>query len=103
MQITSKAETYIGFSIKSGKIVWGLDNLTNSRKVKLIIACKTLSENSESKLLNYANDKGIIVYKLIDKTLDTVVNKTNCKVIGLTDKNLAKAVIDNSQDFLKRV
>lgn len=97
MQITSKAETYIGFSIKSGKIVWGLDNVLTCRiKPKLVLACNSLGENSEKKLLTYASIKGVKVLKLIDRRLEDIVNKSNCKVIGLTDAHLAQAVIDNS-------
>ena len=102
MQITSKAETFIGFSIKSRKIVWGLDNVLKSRPTpKLIIACKTLTENSEKKLTTYATQKGVKVLKLIDKTLNMVVGRENCKVIALTDTNLAKAVIDNAEGWAK--
>ena len=100
MQISNKAETYIGFSIKSGRIIWGLDNILGSRKLpKLIIICSTLKDNSEKKLLTFADGKGIKALKLTDKTLDGIVNKANCKVIGLTDTNLAQAVIDNSQGW----
>lgn len=100
MQITSKAETYIGFSIKSGKIVWGLDNVIISRKpIKLILICSSLGENSEKKLLTYASGKAIKVLKLTDRLLEDVVNKTNCKVIGLTDAHLAQAVISNSENW----
>lgn len=100
MQITSKAETYIGFSIKSGKIVWGVDNVIGCRVApKLIIISNTLGENSENKLLSYARTKGIKVLKLINGRLEDVVRKRNCKVIGLTDVHLAQAVIDNSQGW----
>lgn len=102
MQITSKAETFIGFSIKSRKIVWGLDNVLKLRSTpKLIIVCKTLMENSEKKLTAYALQKSVKVLKLINKTLDEVVGRQNCKVIALTDTNLAQAVIDNSENWAK--
>lgn len=100
MQITSKAETYIGFSIKSGKIIWGLDNVLSCRvRPKLIVACNSLGENSEKKLLTYALSKGIKVLKLKNRHLEDIVNKSNCKVIGLTDSHLAQAVIDNSEGW----
>lgn len=100
MQITSKAETYIGFSIKSGKIIWGLDNVLSCRvSPKLIVTCNSLGENSEKKLLTYASSKGIKVLKLKNRHLEDIVNKSNCKVIGLTDAHLAQAVIDNSEGW----
>lgn len=104
MQITSKAETYIGFSIKSGKIVWGLDNVLTCRaKLKLVIACSSLGENSLKKLLTYTTAKGIKVLRLVDRHLDDIVNKSNCKVIGLTDVHLAQAVINNSEGWAEQV
>lgn len=100
MQVTNKAETFIGFSIRSGKILFGLEQIERSKKIpKLIVVCSTLGENSQKKVLTYSEKKKVNVLKLSQRKLEDIVHKDNCKIIGLTDAHLAQAVIDNSQDW----
>lgn len=98
MQNLSKIKTYIGFSVKSGKIIYGADTLIETKKrVKLIIVCKTLAKSTCEKVQEYASSKGIQVLSFDECLLEDIVNKKNCKVIGLLNKNLAQAIIDSAQ------
>lgn len=65
-----------------------------TRNIKIIIADNTLSEKSmrETKFLS-GNHK--IPLLLSEADLNLLLNTTNCKVIGITDINLVKAIIDN--------
>ncbi len=86
----NKVFTYVGFSIKAKKIIFGVDNIVTSKKIaKVVLYSDSLSENSLKKLLEYAKLKNIDAYRL---DLSAVLPNKNCKALGLTDSNLAEAV-----------
>lgn len=100
MQYTNKAETFIGFSTRCGKIVFGIEQIERLKRApKLMILCSTIGENSRKKSLLYAERKNVKVLVLSQRILGDIVGKDNCKVIGLTDTHLAQAIIDNSQGW----
>ncbi|NLC17029.1 MAG: hypothetical protein GX756_04035 [Clostridiales bacterium] len=94
----NKIDTYIRFAIKSRKIVYGLDKIKLlARKIKVIIADKTLSDNSLKKTKS-TSDRFKIPLVLSEDDLNYILNTANCKVIGITDINLAEAILDNVGD-----
>ena len=95
-----KIKSYLGFSIKSKQIIFGIDNIENSRtKPNLVIACKTLSENGKNQVLNYCkkNDITLISPKAI--TLSELVSRNNCKIVGLKNGNLSEAILNCEQEI----
>lgn len=95
-----KIKTYLGFSVKSNQIVYGIDNLiTTKKKVHLIVACKTLTDNGLNQLLKFANKNKIEVVSPIEETLSELINRNNCKIIGLTNGNLCKAILNCEQEI----
>lgn len=83
--------TMIGFARRSGKIVYGLDSLKGAKNIKLLAVSDTASDNLKRNIELIADNKGLpIVYT--DGLENTVGN--NVKALGLTDGNMAKAVID---------
>ncbi len=95
-----KIKTYLGFSVKSNQIVYGIDNLISTRKkVHLIIACKTLTDNGLNQLLKFASKEHIKVVSPNEETLSELLNKNNCKIIGLTNGNLSKAIENCEQEI----
>jgi hypothetical protein len=90
-----KIKAYIGFAIKSSAIVWGSDNILLKRKTNLILIDEDLGESSKNKVLKYAKDFNK-ENKVIEKgLLEELTGRTNCKAIGITNKNLAAAIIEN--------
>jgi hypothetical protein len=88
--------TFIGFSVKSRRIVYGINQIINSRKkLYLLILCKSASENTKKEARNFAKNHAIKILITKDILLEEIVNKINCKSAALTDKNLAVAVLDN--------
>ena len=56
----NKIKTYIGFAIKSRKIIFGYDNIISYKKKHvLILLSPTTSEKIASKLCNYAEINNI--------------------------------------------
>jgi len=95
-----KIKTYIGFSIKSKQIIYGIDNLlTTKKKINLILVCSLLTENGLNQVLNFANKKSIIVAKVLNTTISELTNKNNCKIIGLTNGSLSKAILNCEQEI----
>jgi hypothetical protein len=47
----NKIQTYLGFCIRAGKLVYGTDNIEKQKKgVKLIVCDKALADNAMQKL-----------------------------------------------------
>ena len=93
-----KIKTYIGFAVKARKVVFGLDNILTSKKsVRVIVMDKSLGESSRRKLNNYLTHNEVKVVELEDISLgEDILKRDNCKIIGINDENLAKAVIDEA-------
>ena len=87
-----KLETQLGFAIRSGNIVYGVDNIeAKISKIYLIIYDRRLSENGVNKLHNVSK-KNQVDTMISEATIDDLINKQNCKAIGITSKDLAKAI-----------
>jgi hypothetical protein len=90
---SDKIKSYIGFAVKKGSVVYGLDSLELYRKkVHIVLYSPLLAENSLKKL-----KAEVVRFKcechLFDTLSDTL--RKNCKVLGITDKSLADAVKNN--------
>ncbi len=97
----SKEITFIGFSVKARKIIYGINLISLSRKtIFLLIMCFSAAENTKKEAINLARKKGVKLLVTKDILLEEIVNKTNCKLVALTDKNLAAAVLDNADGNL---
>ena len=95
-----KIKSYLGFSIKSKQIIFGIDNIENSRtKPNLVIACKTLSENGKNQVLNYCKKNNITLISPKNETLSDLVSRNNCKIVGLKNGNLASAILNCEQEI----
>ena len=89
-----KYQTYINFAIRSGTIIYGLDNILQSNKKNfLIIIDKTFNEKNRAKLDTLQKEKKCDVVVQNEDTLVDVVNKVGVKVIAITNKELAKAIL----------
>lgn len=82
--------SYVGYAIKARKIVLGVDNIVRSRKCHIVLLDGTLSENSRSKLLGYLERSDSKWYVV---NVEELYPRKNCKAIGITEQNLASAII----------
>ena len=97
----NKLASYLGFSIKSGEVVFGFDNLLETRKkIKLVIYCHTINSKIEEKLYKLCEYKKWNLVKIENETLSNLINRDNCKVMGLINNNLAKAVMTQEVKIL---
>lgn len=91
----SKCRTLVGFAVKSKKCLFGVDIISESRRVKLVLFSDELSEGSTRKLMNHLTKNHIRHYKLKGSDLSEIVNRTNCKAVGILDPNIAKGIIED--------
>lgn len=90
-----KIESYIGFAIKSGKILYGLDNIQNYRKkIHLLLLCPSAGDNLK-KETEYLSEKRNLTLITTDVPLEQLTHKMNCKLAAILSYSLAKAVTDN--------
>lgn len=89
----TKINSYLGFAIKSRSIVFGQDNLEKYRKkLYLILVCPTANEKMKAFAEYKASEcrcKSIVT----DKPLSSLVQRDNCKIVGLTNMSLSSAII----------
>ena len=91
--MNGKIETYIGFAIKKGSVVYGCDNISKYRKrIYLILQTRSLSDNSQAVLKITAELRGCPLRQIDDYD---ALAKRNCKALAICDKSLAAAILDN--------
>ena len=90
-------KTYLGFSLKSRSVVIGQDRLKDCKeKIHLIVYCHTASQNLKD-LIKRLAEKFNCRYILLND-LQEYTNMDGCKVLGLTNKSLADAIIKVMDD-----
>jgi ribosomal protein L7Ae-like RNA K-turn-binding protein len=92
----SKAVTFIGFSVRARKIVCGVNALSYTReKIKLVILCSVTGEGTYKEGIKLSKKFNCPLIICNNIKLEDIVKKDNCKLAGIFDNNLAKAVLDN--------
>ena len=103
MQEKTKVDTFIGFVIRSGKYKIGTNACATLKKAELMIVCNTASENTKKDALKLSKKLRCELYETIGKQLAESVFKEKAKVMAITDKALAKAIIENAENDLKGI
>ncbi|MDR0426648.1 MAG: hypothetical protein LBH24_05735 [Clostridiales bacterium] len=97
-----KAGTFIGFAVKAGRVLYGVESIERYKRAKyLILTCPTLAENSRKRLM--AKIEGIPVIQPKNETLSALLHRENCKAAALTDRELAQAVLKYLDDGFQRM
>lgn len=90
---TNKVCSYIGFALKSGKVLFGIDSAERyKKKAYLIVLSCDIAENSFEKAIKLQNKFKCDVLQTTDLTLSEIVYRENCKFIAITDKGLSDAI-----------
>ena len=92
--VQDKVVTLVGFAIRAGKIIFGMDSiLRNHKKKGLIIVCKSLSEGSRERLVKQVGNTKVVLSRVTP--VSELTHREGCKVIAITDKQMAQAILDN--------
>ena len=89
-----KIKSYLGFAIRSGKVLFGSDKLFESKKLpKFVMICSTQNEKVTGKVLRFCKSNNICAIKLDELVLSELIVRDNCKVISILDTSLADVLI----------
>ena len=92
----NKIFTYVGFAKRAGKLKAGTNAIKTLRNgVYLIIVCKTASENASKEAVKLS--QRFYCPLLITKTftVEELIGKENCKMLAVSEPELAKAILSN--------
>ena len=104
METKTKAETFIGFAMRTGKFRIGANAAATLKKASLMIVCNTASENTKKDAEKLAKKFHCPLLEPTEKTLGQMTHRENAKVMAIADKELSKAILDNSgKDFIARI
>ncbi|MDR1940460.1 MAG: hypothetical protein LBQ40_06710 [Clostridiales bacterium] len=87
--------TYVGFAIKSGAAVFGMEKTAAERHPDVILADFALSDKSK-KEIRYIADKRRAPLIFLDG-LDGIVKRANVKIVSINNKNLAIQICEVSK------
>ena len=92
----NKVESYMGFAAKSRNLVTGYNTcimMMGKRKVKLLILCEDLVENTIDKMVSECN-KNKVAYRIFGSSddLSYVTGKAGKGIFGITDKHFAEII-----------
>ncbi len=99
----SKAESYIGFCRKAGKLTCGFNAVEVQKKgVYLLLLCGGASENAKKSAQKLAGRFACELLVPKAKPLAELVGKENCRLAAVRDEGLAKAILSCAEDeFIK--
>ena len=93
----NKIVSYIGFAIKSKKLLTGQTHLKHTKEnLQLILVSSDATENLKNLAKNLAV-KHSCTYIITNVPLEQLTNIPNIKIVAITDENLSKAIIKNKE------
>ena len=91
----NKLRSYFGFAIKSNSAIFGADSVVNgNKKVCLVAVSEDINETSMKRLRKKCENQSIILLTFEKGKIADYTHRENCKCVGVTDKNLAAAIIN---------
>ena len=97
----SKLQTFIGFAIKSRKIKCGVNAVATLKRANVLIICSSATENTFKDAEKLAKKLFAKLYVLNEIKLEDLVLKSLCKLVAITDKGLANAIVNCNDSRLK--
>ena len=92
--MNNKIETYLGFCIRSRKILFGIDNIDKQRKGIALLLCDEELGKSSLKSLLHAQEKFRCPLLMAEKSvLGEYLHRPAVKAVAILDNNLAQAIL----------
>ena len=99
----NKINTFMGFVIRTGRYRICVNAVATLKKAELMIVCHTASENTKKDAEKLARRLHVPLLQTAGESLESYVHRENAKVMAITDKGLAKAILENSENhFIAR-
>lgn len=101
----TKLDSYIGFAVRSNKVIFGVDRLLESKKIPLVVMYdEELGANSLKHIKLYCERKSVTNYSMPHGYLANLLKREKVKVISIIDVSLGSAIIkdlDSKQEVYK--
>ena len=95
----NKLETYLGFCIRAGKIIFGVEMIERQKKgVKLLIADGAIGKNSLKSVVQAHERLNSPLLMTAEGQLGELLHRPAVKVIAVTDENLAAAIVAETKN-----
>ena len=99
----NKISTFMGFVMRTKRYRIGVNAVATLKKAELMVVCKTASENTKKDADKLARRLHVPLLETVEQTLEAYVHHENAKVMAITDKGLAKAILENRENhFIAR-
>ena len=100
----TKAETFIGFAMRTGKFRIGTNAAATLKRANLVIVCNSASENTKKEAEKLARKFRCSLIEPVTVTLEELTHRENAKVMAIADKKLSEAILNNlEKDFIARI
>ena len=104
METKSKAQTFIGFAMRTGNFKIGANAVATLKRAYVMIVCKSASDNTKKQAEKLAKNFHCPLLETTQNTLEEITHRENAKVMAIADKSLSNAILDNSEkDFIARI
>ena len=95
----SKIETYLGFCIRSGKIIFGTEMISRQKKgVKLLISDGGMGANSFKIMVKAKETLACPLIQTETGALGALVHRPSVKADAIKDEHLASAILKEIAD-----
>jgi len=92
--MNQKCNSYIHFAVKANKVLWGLDQIKQSKYLPyIIIYDSSTGANSLKQLINFAKDNNVEIIEVEENYLNNLLKRNNVKIIGIIDESLSNAIL----------
>ncbi|MBQ8374371.1 MAG: hypothetical protein IJX98_02210 [Clostridia bacterium] len=90
-----KLVSYLGFCVRSGKIVYGVDDIEQQRKgVYLLLMDRSMGESSQKTVKKAQEKFSCPLIALPQGALGELLHKPAVKAVAIKEKNLAAAIVE---------
>ena len=95
---SQKIDSYIGFAVRSGDVIYGLDSFPAAKgKIKLILYDAQTGGAAIRKLKTFCERENLTAIRCKGGYISHAVHKDNVKLIAVTSESLAKAILQSDE------
>lgn len=87
----------MGFALRKKCVVKGFNAVSYAKGVKLLLLCSSASENAKKEARSLAVRLHCPLLE-VKPLLAELVHKENCKLAAITDRDLARAISENTDE-----
>lgn len=97
---TNKIQTYIGFAVRSNKYKKGIYSIKLLKSAGVVLVSRTAGKNTTKEATLIASRLKCPLVYTVGVDLEEISHIQGCKIMAITDNNLAKGILDNlGKDF----